>query len=188
MISLPTPPSALTAVRAVRRSWARARRDERGLAAVEFALTVPIFIAIVFGTLQAAVVWFAKTELQSAVGDAARLVFTNQAQASGFTETTFQNAICAELPVIFSCSNLMVSLSPQASISSISTAAPTLTYNASGAVTNTFPYSPGTYGEVMVLQVLYQFPVIGGPLFSYSTQANGSLLMVATAVFQNEPQ
>ena len=73
-------------------------------------------------------------------------------------------------------------------MSSVDTSAPTLTYNGAGAVTNTFTYNPGAYGEVMVLQVLYQFPVVGAALFNFSTQSNGTLLMVATVVFENEPQ
>jgi hypothetical protein len=66
------------------------------------------------------------------------------------------------------------------------TSSPTLTYNGSGAVTNTWNANFGSTGSLMVLQVMYQFPVVGGPLFTFSTQSNGSNLMVSTAVFVNE--
>jgi Flp pilus assembly protein TadG len=174
--------------------WARALsargwRDRGGVSAVEFALVAPIFISIVLGIIQVAIVWFAKTELQSATEAAARLVLTGQTSATAYnTQAKFLNALCANLPVIFQCGQVMINLAPQASISSVSTATPTLTYNSSGAVTNTFSYNPGTYGQIMVLQVLYQLPVVAAPLFNFSTQSNGSLLLTATVVFENEPQ
>jgi Flp pilus assembly protein TadG len=177
------------AARSSRGLWSRGWRNPVGTTAVEFALIAPIFISIVLGIIQVAIVWFAKTELQSATETAARLVLTGQTSATAYnTQAKFLNALCANLPVIFQCSQVMISLVPQASISSVSTATPTLTYNSSGGVTNTFGYSPGTYGQIMVLQVLYQLPVVAAPLFNFSTQSNGSLLLAATVVFENEPQ
>jgi Flp pilus assembly protein TadG len=163
-------------------------RDASGATAVEFAAIAPMMLAILLGVLQVALVWFAKTELFSATQSAARLVFTGQTASTYNSQAKFLNALCANLPVIFQCSGIMINMAPQASISSVSTATPTLTYNSSGAVTNTFAYNAGTNDSVMVLQVMYQFPVIAAPLFNISTQANGTLLLVATVVFQNEPQ
>ncbi len=175
--------------RAARDFASRAWRDRRGATAAEFAAIAPMFIALMLGILQVAVVWVAKTELQTATETAARLVFTGQTSSSSYnTETKFLDALCANLPIIFQCSGVMLNLAPQTSMSSVDTSAPTLTYNGAGAVTNTFTYNPGAYGEVMVLQVLYQFPVVGAALFNFSTQSNGTLLMVATVVFENEPQ
>jgi Flp pilus assembly protein TadG len=177
------------AARRAREFASRAWRDRTGAAALEFALIGPVFIALTLGILQVSIVWFAKTELQSATEHAARLVFTGQTNSTSYnTQAKFLNALCANLPVILQCSGVMINLAPQASISSVSTAAPTLTYSGSGAVTNTFGYNPGTFGDIMVLSVLYQLPVAGAALFNFSTQSNGSLLLVATVVFQNEPQ
>jgi len=163
-------------------------RDIAGATAVEFALIAPLMLSILLGILQVAVVWFAKTELFSGTQAAARLVLTGQTTSTYNTQAKFLSALCGNLPVIFQCSDIMINLAPQASISSVNTGTPTLTYNSSGAVTNSFSYNTGGYGDVMVLQVMYQFPVIAAPLFNFSTQANGNLLLIATVVFQNEPQ
>jgi len=114
-----------------------------------------------------------------------REVFTGNAAS---TEATFQTALCANLPVIIQCSGVMINLQPQASLSAVSTAPPALTYDGSGNVTNTFNYNPGTTNQVMVLQVMYQLPVVAGYLFDFASQSNGSILLVATYVFENEPQ
>jgi Flp pilus assembly protein TadG len=168
--------------------WSRGRRDQSGAAAIDFAFIAPIFLGFVLALLQIAVVSFAKAELENGTEAAARLVLTGQAQSQGFTQAQFASALCGDLPVIFNCSGLMFDLQPQTSITAVNTTAPTLTYDSNGNVTNTWVYNPGTGGQIMVLQVLYRFPVIAGPLFGFSTQPNGALLMVATTVFRNETQ
>lgn len=49
------------------------RLGRRGSIAVEFALTVPIMLALVFGIMQAGVLFFANAGLKNGVGEAARL-------------------------------------------------------------------------------------------------------------------
>jgi hypothetical protein len=72
--------------------------------------------------------------------------------------------------------------------SSINTAPLTLTYNSSGAVTNTFNYSPGAAGDIVILRVMYNWPVIASPLLpGLANQSNGDRLLVGTSVFKNEP-
>lgn len=40
----------------------------------------------------------------------------------------------------------------------------------------------------MVVQVMYQWPIVLGPLgFNLSNLSNGNRLLVSTAVFKNEP-
>jgi len=172
----------------LRAAWVRAHRDQSGATAVEFAFIAPIFVGFLLALLQIAVVWFAKAELQNGTEAAARLVLTGQAQSRGFTQAQFASALCADLPTIFNCSGLMFNLQPQTSITSVNTTAPTLTYDSNGNVTNSWVYNPGTGGQIMVMQVMYQFPVIAGPLFNFSTQSNGTLLLVATTVFRDETQ
>jgi hypothetical protein len=65
---------------------------------------------------------------------------------------------------------------------------PALTFNAQGQVTNTWQYNPGTAGQVVVVRVMYQWPVFGGPLgFNLANLPNGNRLIMAAAAFQNEP-
>jgi len=59
-------------------------------------------------------------------------------------------------------------------------------YNGSGAVTNTWNTQFGSAGSIMVLQVMYQYPMNSGILFNLASQSNGSDLMISTAVFVNE--
>jgi Flp pilus assembly protein TadG len=57
----------------------RTRQSERGVAAVEFALVVPLFLVLAFGTFEFGLAFFRKQELTSAVREGARagIVSTN---------------------------------------------------------------------------------------------------------------
>ena len=175
----------------LRKGWRRAfalvkrlRLNEVGAAALEFAMIAPLLIALTLGALQIGVIYFADAELARVTQKSARSVMLGG--ATGMTQAQFQASVCANLVAIFSCPNLLVSLVPQASCASISTTPPTLTFDVNGNVTNTFPFNSGTNGTVMVLQVMYLLPVIGGPFLSFAN-ANGDTLLVSTVVFVNEP-
>ena len=181
---MPTYSSQLP-LRNLRSRLRRLVTDVAGAAALEFAFLAPIVLALTFGGLQVGTIYFAQTELARVTNAASRNVMLGG--ATNQTAAQFQTSLCANLAVIFSCPSLMVSLTPQPSYSSIGTTPPTLTYDSNGNVTNSFPYDPGTYGDIMVLQVMYLLPVISGPLFKFST-SNGQVLLVSTLVFKNEPQ
>ena len=64
---------------------------------------------------------------------------------------------------------------------------PALTYDANGAVTNSWAYQPGTAGQLEILRVMVQWPVYIGPLgMAFGDLANGTLFLSSTQVFQNE--
>lgn len=51
---------------------ARPRLDQRGVAAIEFALVVPVFLVLVFGTIEAGRLMWYQVSMQRAVAVAAR--------------------------------------------------------------------------------------------------------------------
>jgi len=165
--------------------------DVRASTAVEFALVAPLVIALILGAMQIGVIFLAQTELENAAEQAARQVFTNQAASGSAGQASFNNTVCGYLPALFTCSNVMVDLQAQAvsanSSDALAMAPPTLTYNASGQVTNSWNYNPGTKGQLEILRVMYQWPVVAGPLgLFFGDMSNGTLLLTSTQVFQNE--
>jgi Flp pilus assembly protein TadG len=169
---------------ASRRSAAEFARREDGGPASEFAIVAPIFIVLILATAQCAVIYIANSYLETAAEAAARQVLTNQ--TSNLTVAQFKSAVCADMPAMFNCSSVMVGLQPATSETSISTVAPT--FNASGALANTLPYTQPGPGQIGVLQILYQWPVIGLPLgWNFANLGNGTYLMMSTQVFMVEP-
>jgi Flp pilus assembly protein TadG len=162
-------------------------RDAGGMVAVEFGMIAMPFFGIVLALFQVGIVFLAQQELETAVQQASRLVLTGQAQNQSLTQSQFATQVCNNLPALFNCGNIMVDMQVANSFTTANTAAPTLTYNGQGKVTNNWQYQTGAPGSVVVLRIMYQWPTFLVPLFKLSNLANGSRLLMATAVFQNEP-
>ena len=127
-------------------------------------------------------------QLQSIVTQTSRLILTGQAQDQGLSQAAFAQQLCSHVAVLFTCSNIMIDVQVCSSFCTANTGAPTLTYNGSGQVTNTWQYNPGSPGQIVVIRAMYQWPVFLGPLgFNLSNLSNGDRLIMATATFKNEP-
>ena len=163
-------------------------RSDSGATAVEFALVAAPFIALLVAILQTMVVFFAQRLLDEVVSQASRTIQTGQAQTSNLTQSQFTSWVCQKTVILFTCANYMVNVTSYSSFSAASTATPTLTFDSSGNVTNTWNYSLGSPGDIVVVQVLYQWPIILGPLaFNLSNLANGNRLLISSNVLEREP-
>jgi hypothetical protein len=73
-------------------------RDERGSILIEFAFIGPLFILLLLGMLELALMVFSQTVLDGAARQAGRTVRTGHAQFSGVS--TFTTALCSGLAAI----------------------------------------------------------------------------------------
>jgi Flp pilus assembly protein TadG len=170
------------------RPFASFRMCQKGAAAVEFALVALPLFALVFAILNTGIFFLASQQLESAVEQSGRKVLTGQVQNQALSQTQFAALVCQQIYALFNCNNLMVDMQTASSFSTANTAAPTLTYNASGQVTNNWSYNYGQAGDIVVLRVMYQWPVLTNIMgFNLANLSNGSHLMMATSVFKNEP-
>ena len=161
---------------------------QHGATAVEFAIIAPAFFAMLIAILETALFLFAQQNLQTAVMQAGRLFMTGSAQNSAMTQSQFLNTVCPTVQALFNCNNLMVNVQSYEDFASANASAPTLTYNGQGQVTNNWSYSPGAPGQVMVVQLIYQWPVISGPLgFSLSNLPGSAIEMMGVTAFRVEP-
>ena len=145
-------------------------------------------IALTLAIVQTALAYFAGQVLETAVAESSRLILTGSAQQASMSQTDFATAVCGKIEVLFNCANLMIDVQTAASFASANTSMPTLTFNGAGQVNNSWSYNTGGPGDIVVMRVMYQWPVFLGPLgLSLSNEANGNLLLMATAAFKNEP-
>ena len=159
-----------------------------GATAVEFAMIAPAFLALLIAIFQVTLFLFAQQVLQNAAVEAGRLIMTGQVQNNNVNQSQFASDICPMISAVFNCNNLMVNVQNYNSFSGASASAPTLTYNGNGTVSNTWSYNPGTPGQVMVVQLIYQWPIISGP-FGYvlSNLGNGYTELMGVSAFRVEP-
>jgi Flp pilus assembly protein TadG len=169
-----------------RRLMRRFVRGQDGAAAVEFALVAVPFLALTFAIMESAMVFFAGQTLEAAVTASGRLVMTGQAQTAGYSAATFKNAVCAQIYGLFDCTNgVYVSVQTYTSFAAASTAPP----ETNGQLnTANLPYTPGGPGDIVVVQLYYQWPIYVSLLSdNLSNQSGNKHLLVATSVFKNEP-
>jgi Flp pilus assembly protein TadG len=169
-------------------------KDRKAATAVEFALVAMPFLAILAALMQTFLLFFAQSVLENAVRASARQILTGQTQSADASlsqsaaQTAFTNAVCTNAAVLFSCAGLMVDVEVANNWSSANTGMPVLTYNAQGQVNNTWQFNPGNAGDIVVVRVMYLWPVFFGPIaFNMANQANGTREIMASAAFQNEP-
>ena len=186
MVAFPNTRSRLPRFRTpLRRPFARLLRSENGAAAVEFAIIITPFMLSVFSFIELGFVLLAQEELQTATTQASRLVMTGIAKNQSLTVAQLEQQVCAHLDPTFVCANIFVNVQTFTTFSSISRINPLK----NGAVnTASLSYSIGNPGDIVLMQVFYQLPVITAVLGTSLTNMNGNYRLIqATAVFRNEP-
>lgn len=167
------------------RTWRAFAKREEGATAVEFGLVVVPFIALLFAIMQTAMVFFSSQTLETAAADSARLILTGQAQTASLTQASFKTEVCKKIFGIFDCVNgVTVDVQKYANFASADMSKPV---DSNGKV-KPGAYNPGGPCEIVVMRLIYEFPVYVSLLgFDLSDMTGGKRLIVATSVFRNEP-
>jgi Flp pilus assembly protein TadG len=169
---------------------------EDGAAAIEFAVVSIPFLALLFAILESGIIFLANQTLESAAATAGRLILTGQVQAA-LTQNPnydFHARVCESLPPLFSCNKVYVDVQTATSFSAANTGAPIKNGAWSVPLDNQgnpkFNIKPGGPGDIVVMRVMYQWPVYVSLLNLANTLSNmnGNMtLLMATTVFRNEP-
>ena len=165
----------------------RLLREQEGAAAVEFAMVAAPFLALTFAIMETAIVFFAGQVLETAASDSARLIMTGQAQTQGMDITAYKNAVCAKIYALFDCAGgLYVDVKNYPTFASVDVSKP---IDANGNVqTANFGYVPGGPGDIVVVRLMYQWPVYVSLLGLNLSDTTGSKrLLMSTVAFRNEP-
>ena len=176
---------------------ARALRAD-GAAALEFAFVAAPLIALILASIQTSLVFFVQQSLQTTVEVATRSIITGQTQASDVTGTgsgmsqaqlqaRFKQTACTSLPRFLSCTKLYIDVQSAPYWSAIDTTSPVLTFDGNGNVTNQFNYKLGGSGEIVLVRMMYLWPVQTAPLgFNLSNTSIGKRLITAISVAKIE--
>lgn len=179
----------LRSPRAAARARSAARRfagDRNGAAAVEFAIVATPFFMLLFGILEIALIFFASAVIEDGVAEAAREIRTGRLQSAGQSEADFRAVICQKISTVADCGRLRVDVRQFTDFASTDFSAPT---NADGDLDDSnFTFDPGGAGDVVVVRVFYDWPLLGPGLINglANMPGNRRLISAATA-FRNEP-
>ena len=164
----------------------RFRRNRGGSAVVEFALVAPMFIALLFAIIETALMFFASQVLETVTQDSARMIMTGQAQNGAFTQAQFKTVVCGKVAALFDCVNgISIDVQSYPQFSSVNVANP---IDSSKNFTNPNNYNPGGPGDIVVVRLFYQWPILVTKFgYDISNLSGSKRLLTATAAFQNEP-
>ena len=177
----------------LRKALGRFCDSRRGSAVVEFALIAPIFIALLFAITETSLMFLASDYLESINDNAARLIRTGQAQSAYPTVGAYlTQVICNPAPALFTCNSsngtpdgISVDIKSYSSFQTMSVSSQIVGGNFD---TSTLSYSLGGSCDVVVARLFYKWPLFVTRLGLNLSNLNGNQrLLVATAVFRNEP-
>lgn len=184
-MSIATRLSNLAARTGSRLGIGRFARAREGAAAVEFALVATPFLALLFAIMETAFVFFAGQSLEHAASQSGRLIMTGQQDAAKWDQAAFKTQVCNRIIALFDCQGkLHVNVQKYASFGGASTAPP---YTNGQLDPTKVKYEPGVPGDVIVVQLYYQWPIYVSLLNKLSNQNGNNRLLVATNAFRNEP-
>jgi Flp pilus assembly protein TadG len=165
----------------------RLKRRQDGAVAIEFGMVAVPFLGLLFAIIETALVFFAGQVLESAAAESARLIMTGQAQQGGLNQDSFKDAVCAKVSGMLDCKNgVYVDVRTFSSFSTVSLTNPV---DANGNLIKNFVYQPGGSGAIVVVRLLYEWPVYVSLLGAngLSNLSGSKRLLISTAAFRNEP-
>ncbi|MHA7970516.1 TadE/TadG family type IV pilus assembly protein [Rhizobium sp. CAU 1783] len=163
----------------------RLLRDEKGAAAIEFALLAMPFLMLVFAILEVSLMFFIDSGLDSALQRTAREVRTGAAASNSWDLQKFKARVCENMTFSFGCSDtLLVSTQVMSDFSSRS-------YKSgvqNGVLSVQESFSPGGSGDYVLIQAYLPWDsTLAFAGIKAHTLQDGRYVLAAAALFRNEP-
>ncbi|GJD47990.1 hypothetical protein OPKNFCMD_0703 [Methylobacterium crusticola] len=174
--------------------------DREGVAAVEFAMVAMPFLILLAAIMETALGFFAAQNLDNAVADAARQIYTGQFQAARASDPTpptgttsqqvatqkFKDAICTGRVTLFDCSKIKVDVLAPADSASFTPPSPVDAGTKAWRTDFGTAYqSPGP-SQIVIVQAAVEYPVFFG-FMNPNILSNGARVLQSTVAFKTEP-
>jgi len=168
-----------------------------GATAIEFAIVVLPFVALLLANIETAVMMFTSSVVQGGITQAARLVRTGQVTSPttgscpgnnlpATIPAAFSNAVCNSLAGQVACANLTYDVRSYASFNAANTVWTPVWDNQGNPTNNCFD-TGGTSG-IVAIRVAYNYSFITPGLSQIlGSAANNKVGFIYTVILQNEP-
>jgi Flp pilus assembly protein TadG len=188
------------------RIFRRLARDSIGAIALEMALIGPPFFLLLMTILDLGLMLTSQSLLEGAARDASRLIRTGQAQTTGSPISTFQNLLCSDMGSVMTTAkctaNIIFEVQTFTNFGSVAFTPCVRNNNNTTGTGTVCGFTPGTGGQIVAVQATYNYSFIipwvgacltGGSCWaglgttSGSNPGTGSVSLVSTVIFRNEP-
>jgi Flp pilus assembly protein TadG len=187
------------------RIFRRLARDSIGAVALEMALIGPLFFLLMLTIVDLGLMLANQSLLDGAARDAARLIRTGQVQTATSPITTFQNLLCSDMGPMMTTAqctaNIIFEVQTFTSFGSVSFTPCVRNNNDTSGSGTACTFTPGSGGDIVGVKASYNRPFIvswvgaclsGGSCWTGGTTGGsnpgtGSVSLVSTVIFRNEP-
>lgn len=159
----------------------------KGSNAIEFAMVVPVFLAVVFSIFEVGYVFLTDLALESALTNASRLIRTGQSQSAGTTAGQFKSLVCDNTYGLINCNNMTVDVNVFETYEEASNLPPIL--DDDGELADNSVFNMGTNDSIIVMRSTYIYDIINpfGRAVQLSNYGDNQYLQVHIVAFKNEP-
>lgn len=165
-------------------------RDERGVTAVEMAMVAFPFLFGILAVFETALTFMGTQALQMAVDDVARQIRTGEVHGSAIASRTgFVAAVCDEAFFLFDCEDrLQVDIRTFETYPALRALRGDPPVDENGQFKQDMQFKVGQRNSIVMARAFYKRETIA-PVFSRasSVMADGSVLLTAALIFENEP-
>jgi hypothetical protein len=169
-------------------------RNNRGSAAVEFALVAIPFFMLLFGIIIIGLYFFTSHALEAGVEGAARKIRTGEAQKGDVTVDAFKRLVCTEAGSYIDCNKLRVVLQSAAQWGDI-TPQPCIDgqgqiASSTGAAGEKISKYTGAASQVVLVTLCYQWDLAKSFEFlnlGANADGSGAAIIPAAVAFRTEP-
>ena len=159
-------------------------RNRRGVTAVEVALILPVFLFIMFGIFEVAMLYFVAAALEGQVAEASRQIRTGNIQQAEDPLAAFRELLCGPLEIAVDCEKIVVDVRKYTNFSGVSYPE----YVGEDGEGDENQFVPGAAREIVVVRASYRWNLIVPGMGLYlGDNGNAYKTLAATAVFRNEP-
>ncbi len=169
-------------------------RDDRGAAALEFALVSIPFLMFVFGLVGCALYFFVLNSLETGMDQTSRLIRTGEAITENLTVDQFKQKICDGSGGWIKCNRLQIWAQHWSDWSDPALAPHQCVDQNNTVIANTAPgtdpiatYS-GTASDVVIVTTCYQWDFAAKiPFIRFGNMQNGAMMIQTATAFRTEP-
>ncbi|MEQ9639739.1 MAG: pilus assembly protein [Alphaproteobacteria bacterium] len=159
-------------------------RDRRGVTAIEVAMIMPVFLLIMFGIFEIAMLYFVAAALEGQVAEASRQIRTGNVQGEADPLSAFRSLLCGPLEIAIDCDEIIVDVRKYSTFSIV-------TYPEfidEDGEPDEAQFLPGAAREIVVVRASYRWDLLVPGMGLYlGDNGNPYKTLSATAVFRNEP-
>jgi Flp pilus assembly protein TadG len=165
------------------------RRNDDGVAAIEFAFVAAPFLWLMMAVFEVGLVLLSEYAIETGTEEAGRMIRTGQVQTQGLSKQQFKDIVCAGIAAkMLDCENkLYVDVRRFTSFAAVTLPPAVVNGSLEPQATINSSFTPGSPLDVVVVRTFYDWQLFTPGISKLANVGSDRRLLSASAAFRNEP-